>query len=75
MLASIEEIEEAARRDELTERIRKALATLARHGYTASDLDFLQFEGQGGMPGDDDPELEEAIGVLGHLREAGFAVG
>lgn len=52
----------------------QALAILRRHGYTPGDLDFLLYEGQGGTPGDDDPELEEAIGVLGSLRERGIRI-
>ncbi len=50
----------------------QALGVFRRHGYTAGDLDFLLYEGQGGTPGDDDPELEEAIGILGSLRERGM---
>lgn len=46
-----------------------ALAVLERHGYGEGDLDFLLYEGQGGTPGDDDPDLETAIGVLARLRE------
>lgn len=56
------------------EHRQRALAILRRHGYTAGDLDFLLYEGQGGTPGDDDPELEEAIGVLGNLRQRGIAI-
>lgn len=52
----------------------QALAVLRRHGYTPGDLDFLLYEGQAGTPGDDDPELEEAIGVLGSLRERGIRI-
>lgn len=51
-----------------------ALAILRRHGYTAGDLDFLLYEGQAGTPGDDDPEMEEAIGILGNLRQRGIAI-
>ncbi|MEO8538701.1 MAG: hypothetical protein ABI577_03100 [bacterium] len=50
----------------------RALDILRRHGYSSGDLDFLLYEGQGGTPGDDDPELEEAIGILGTLRERGI---
>lgn len=51
-----------------------ALSILRRHGYTAGDLDFLLYEGQAGTPGDDDPEMEEAIGILGNLRQRGIAI-
>lgn len=58
-----------------TRAVDEALAVLKRHGYTAGDLDFLLYEGQGSTPGDDDPELEGAIGVLGRLRERGQRIG
>lgn len=64
-----------ARSDADTRAGDEALAVLNRHGYTAGDLDFLLYEGQGGAPGDDDPELEGAIGVLGRLRERGQRIG
>lgn len=58
-----------------TESVKElALQVLKRHGYTAGDLDFLLYEGQGGTPGDDDPDLERAIGVLGSLRERGESI-
>lgn len=53
----------------------RALLVLKRHGYSAGDLDFLLYEGQGGAPGDDDPDLERAIGILGLLREQGRSIG
>lgn len=56
------------------EAIRDALEILERHGYGAGDLDFLLYEGQGGVPGDGDPDLETAIGLLGRLREAGIEI-
>lgn len=56
------------------EAIREALEILERHGYGAGDLDFLLYEGQGGAPGDADPDLETAVGLLGRLREAGIAI-
>ena len=68
------DLEEAARRAAAAEAIEGALAVLRRHHYSPGDLDFLLFEGQAGTPGDGDPDLEEAIGILGRLREAGFAV-
>lgn len=64
-----------ARSDADTRAVDEALAVLKRHGYTAGDLDFLLYEGQGSTPGDDDPELEGAIGVLGRLRERGQRIG
>jgi hypothetical protein len=69
-----ETLEEAARREAMQANIEKALAVFRRHGYTAGDLDYLLYEGQAGTPGDDDPDLEEALSILGTLREAGFVV-
>ena len=63
------------RSDADTRAVDEALAILKRHGYTAGDLDFLLYEGQGGAPGEDDPELEGAIGVLGRLIERGQRIG
>ncbi len=57
------------------EAIRDALDILRRHGYSAGDLDFLLYEGQGGAPGDHDPDLEVAVGMLARLREAGIDIG
>ena len=54
--------------------LRDALAILDRHGYGPGDLDFLLYEGQGGAPGDADPDLETAVGMLARLREAGIAI-
>lgn len=56
------------------EALRNALEILARHGYGSGDLDFLLYEGQAGVPGDADPDLETAVGLLGRLREAGIAI-
>lgn len=56
------------------EALRDALEILARHGYTAGDLDFLLYEGQGAEPADADPDLETAIGMLARLREAGIPI-
>ena len=64
-----------ARSDADTRAVDEALAILKRHGYTAGDLDFLLYEGQGGAPGEDDPELEGTIGVLGRLGESGQRIG
>lgn len=56
------------------EAIRQALEILDRYGYSAADLDYLIFEGQSGTPGDHDSELDEAIGLLARLREAGIKI-
>jgi len=45
---------------------------LDRYGYTAADLDYLLYEGQ---VTEHDAELEEAIGLLARLREAGIKIG
>ena len=68
------EADDIARRTAAADAIQRALDVLRRHSYSAGDLDFLLFEGQAGTPGDDDPDLEEAIGILGRAREAGFVV-
>jgi len=54
------------------EAIRQALEILDRYGYTAADLDYLLYEGQ---TTEHDAELEEAIGLLARLREAGIKIG
>lgn len=56
------------------EAIRDALEILDRHGYGPGDLDFLLYEGQTAVPGDGDPDLEIAVGMLGRLREAGIEI-
>lgn len=53
---------------------REALAVFARHGWGPADLDFLQYEGQTGDPGNGDPEFEAALDLLGRLREAGVPI-
>jgi hypothetical protein len=50
--------------------VDEALAVLKRHGYTAGDLDFLLYEGQGSTPGDDDPELRRSHRCPGPLERA-----
>ncbi|GIW19267.1 hypothetical protein [Tepidiforma sp.] len=53
------------------EAVRQALDILERYGYTAGDLDYLLYEGQAH---ERDTELEEAIGLLARLREAGITI-